>query len=46
MIFLDTGPEDYKNAPISIQLVGRKQSDQELAEIAIIVDNILQGKAN
>ena len=38
---LDTGPEDYAGAPTSIQLVGRKQRDEELANIAMFVDRIL-----
>ncbi|KAG4419432.1 hypothetical protein IFR04_007389 [Cadophora malorum] len=38
---LYTGPEDYAGAPTSIQLVGRKQRDEELANIAVLVDGIL-----
>ncbi|KAH7323640.1 amidase [Rhexocercosporidium sp. MPI-PUGE-AT-0058] len=38
---LYTGPEDYADAPISVQLVGRKQRDEELANIAVLVDGIL-----
>ncbi|KAJ9494584.1 hypothetical protein H2202_010016 [Exophiala xenobiotica] len=36
-----TGPENYKDAPTTIQLVGMKQEDERLAVIAVIVDNIL-----
>ncbi|KAH7393467.1 amidase [Cadophora sp. MPI-SDFR-AT-0126] len=42
---LYTGPEDYAGAPISIQLVGRKQRDEELANIAVFVDGILNPSA-
>ncbi|KAH9208401.1 amidase [Leptodontidium sp. 2 PMI_412] len=38
---LYTGPEDYAGAPTSIQLVGRKQRDEELSNIAVFVDGIL-----
>ncbi|KAL2072199.1 hypothetical protein VTL71DRAFT_11542 [Oculimacula yallundae] len=39
--FPDTGPEDYAGAPTTIQLVGRKQRDEELTNIAVFVDGIL-----
>lgn len=41
ILHVDTGPEDYAGAPTSIQLVGRKQRDEELANIAVLVDGIL-----
>ena len=40
----DTGPEDWKNAPISIQIVGRRQHDEELSNVASYIDSILTGK--
>lgn len=36
-----TGPEDYRDAPTTIQLVGMKQEDERLAVMAVIVDSIL-----
>ncbi|PVH81660.1 amidase [Cadophora sp. DSE1049] len=42
---LYTGPEDYAGTPTSIQLVGRKQRDEELANIAVFVDGILNPSA-
>jgi amidase len=36
-----SGPEDYEDAPTTIQLVGMKQEDERLAVMAVIVDSIL-----
>lgn len=40
----DTGPEDYKGAPVGIQVLGRRQDDQASAVVAGVVDSILNGK--
>jgi amidase len=41
MSYADTGPEDFKHAPLAIQLVGMRQEDESLTEIAAAVDRIL-----
>ncbi|KAF2009229.1 amidase [Aaosphaeria arxii CBS 175.79] len=42
---LYTGPEDYKDAPICIQLVGYHHADEKLTHTAALVDSIINGKA-
>lgn len=37
----DTGPQDFKNAPLSVQLVGMRQEDDRLMGIAQLVDDAL-----
>ncbi|KAF4548506.1 Amidase-like protein 2 [Elsinoe fawcettii] len=39
---LYSGPEQYKNAPTSIQLVGMRQEDEKLLKVAQVVDEILR----
>ena len=29
---IDTGPEQYKNAPVSLQLVGRRYEDEKVIQ--------------
>ncbi len=41
---IDTGPEDYEDAPIAIQLVGMKQNDQKFTMVTSIIDSILTTK--
>lgn len=41
IVCADTGPEDYKDAPVAIQLVGYKQADEALLKLAISVDSIV-----
>ncbi|KAH8602316.1 amidase [Bisporella sp. PMI_857] len=38
-----TGPEFYKGAPTTIQLIGQRQEDEKLASTAIVIDNVLNG---
>ncbi|KAH0845096.1 hypothetical protein AYO21_01644 [Fonsecaea monophora] len=45
MYSLYTGPEDYKDAPISVQLVGYRYCDEALANTAARVDSIINGTA-
>jgi amidase len=40
--FTDTGPADFANAPLAIQLVGMRQEDAQLAQLATLVDDILR----
>lgn len=40
---VDTGPEDYKHAPIAVQLVGYRYKDEELLRTAAAVDAIVNG---
>ncbi|KAJ1322830.1 amidase [Microdochium nivale] len=40
---LYTGPEDYKDAPVCVQLVGYKQRDEALLQVATVVDSIVNG---
>jgi Asp-tRNA(Asn)/Glu-tRNA(Gln) amidotransferase A subunit family amidase len=37
----DEGPSAYENAPIAVQIVGKKQTDQALTVIAKVLDKIL-----
>lgn len=37
----DTGPEEYKDAPLTLQLVGMRQEDEKLARVAAVVDGVL-----
>lgn len=43
-MFADTGPEDYKGAPVGVQVVGRRQDDQAFGVVVGLVDSILNGK--
>lgn len=38
---LDSGPEEYKDAPTTLQLIGQIQEDEKLAAIAIVIDKVL-----
>ncbi|KAG9785285.1 amidase, partial [Aureobasidium melanogenum] len=40
---LYTGPQDYKDAPICVQLVGYRYRDEALLNIAALVDSIVNG---
>jgi Asp-tRNA(Asn)/Glu-tRNA(Gln) amidotransferase A subunit family amidase len=40
----DSGPEEYKNVPICLQLVGEAQNDEEFANVAVQVDSVLKPK--
>jgi hypothetical protein len=40
----DTSVEDYKNAPTSIQIVGQRQNDEKLSNIASYIASVLNGK--
>lgn len=37
----DTGPEQYKDAPICVQVIGYKQKDEALLRVAAILDSIM-----
>ncbi|KIX02979.1 uncharacterized protein Z518_06529 [Rhinocladiella mackenziei CBS 650.93] len=39
-----TGPDDYRGAPTTVQLIGMKQEDERLAVMARIVDHVLNGQ--
>jgi amidase len=39
-----TSVEDYRNAPTSIQVVGRRQHDEEVANLASYIDAVVNGK--
>jgi amidase len=39
--FLDDSPGTYKDAPLSVQIVGMKQEDEALAGVVDLVDSIL-----
>ena len=41
--FTDTGPEDYKDAPTAVQLVGYRYEDEKLMQIAGLVDEMVHG---
>ena len=43
--FTDTGPEDYKDAPTAVQLVGYRYEDERLMQIAGLVDEMVHGTA-
>ncbi|EXJ73118.1 uncharacterized protein A1O5_04267 [Cladophialophora psammophila CBS 110553] len=40
---LYTGPEDYKDAPICVQLIGYRYADEALANTAALVESIVNG---
>ncbi|KAI0534154.1 putative fatty-acid amide hydrolase [Xylaria digitata] len=40
---LYTGPEPYKDAPICVQLVGYRHADESLANVAAVLDRIING---
>lgn len=46
MILLDTGPEAYKDAPTSIQVVGRRQEDVQLSLIVECFSDIIHAHLN
>ncbi|KAB2573779.1 Acetamidase [Lasiodiplodia theobromae] len=39
---LYTGPEEYANLPIAVQLVGRRHHDEEFTAYAMLVDSIIR----
>lgn len=41
----DTGPEDFKNVPTTIQLVGMRQEDDRLMGVAKMVDEALHSQS-
>ncbi|KAH7123928.1 amidase [Dendryphion nanum] len=43
MYSLYTGPEDYRDAPIAVQLVGYRYADEALMHTASLVDSIING---
>jgi amidase len=44
MNMTDDSPETYKDAPLTVQLVGMRQEDEALAEITTMVDGILNDR--
>jgi len=38
----DSGPDDFRNAPLAVQLVGMKQEDGSLMSVAKAVDDALR----
>lgn len=40
---LDTGPEDYKDAPIALQVVGQNAKDEETLVMMQMIDNVVNG---
>jgi amidase len=38
---VDTGPQLYKDAPVSIQVVGYRHADEALANTATLIDAII-----
>ncbi|KAF2173699.1 hypothetical protein M409DRAFT_61989 [Zasmidium cellare ATCC 36951] len=38
---LYTGPTEFANAPLAVQVVGMKQEDEELTQVAAVIDKIL-----
>jgi hypothetical protein len=43
-IFIDSGPDQYKDVPICVQLVGYRHADEALANAAAMVDSIVNGR--
>jgi Asp-tRNA(Asn)/Glu-tRNA(Gln) amidotransferase A subunit family amidase len=37
-----TGPADFHDAPTAVQIIGRRQHDEELMAITVLVDEILR----
>lgn len=44
IVLTDTGPEAYKDAPICVQVVGYRYTDEALMHTAALVDSILKGE--
>ena len=40
---VDTGPEEFRDAPLAVQVVGMHQEDDQLMAIAKVVDEALNG---
>jgi Asp-tRNA(Asn)/Glu-tRNA(Gln) amidotransferase A subunit family amidase len=40
-ILVDTSPEEFRGAPLAVQLVGMHQEDDQLMAIAKVVDEAL-----
>lgn len=40
---LDTGPEDYRDAPIALQVVGQHAKDEETLAMMQVIDNVVNG---
>ena len=40
---LDTGPEDYRDAPIALQVVGQHGKDEETLAMMEMIDNVVNG---
>lgn len=40
----DTGPEQYKDAPICVQVVGYRHKDEALTKVAAVLDSIINRK--
>ena len=38
---LDTGPEDYRDAPIALQVVGQHGKDEETLAMMDVIDNVV-----
>lgn len=38
---IDSGPEQYKDAPICVQIVGYRHKDEALIKAAAILDSII-----
>lgn len=38
---LDTGPEDYRDAPIALQVVGQHAKDEETLAMMQVIDNVV-----
>lgn len=38
---LDTGPEDYRDAPIALQVVGQHAKDEETLTMMQVIDNVV-----
>lgn len=43
-IRVDTSVEDYNNAPTSIQIVGRRQHDEKLSDVATYIDSVINAQ--
>ena len=46
LLHTDTGPELYKGAPVSVQVVGYRHADEALANAVTVLDAIINRKGS
>ncbi len=44
-VYIDTGPNEYHDAPTAVQLVGQRHDDEKLAVLAEFLDEMINPRA-